>query len=72
MATALPGAEVSAMPAQVTPTVLAAKTAVRGAKSAMSASNALRSATTPISSKRGRRHQQCTGESGDKSEFTRH
>ena len=67
-AAALPGAEVRAMPAQVTLAVPAPKAAVPSAKAAMRAANA----TTAVSSERGRRHQQCAGNRGNNSEFAYH
>ena len=70
MAAALPGSEVSAMPAQVTP--LVSEAAVSPAKDAMSAANASLSAATAISSKRGRRDQQDAGNRGRKREFAYH
>jgi hypothetical protein len=71
-ANALPGAEVSAMPAQVTPAVPAPKAAVPGAKAAMCAANASLAVATAVSGERSRGHQQCAGNRGSNSEFAYH
>ena len=71
-ANALPGAEVSAMPAQVSSAVPAPKAAVPRAQAAMCAANASLAATTAISSERSRGHQQCAGNRGSNSEFAYH
>jgi hypothetical protein len=72
MAAAVPGAELSTMPAPVTLAVSAPKTTVSAAKAAMNARNTSLSATAAISSKRGRRHQQCAGNGGSKRELAYH
>lgn len=71
-ANVLPGAEVSAMPAQVPPAVPAPKAAVPRAKAAMCAANASLAAATAVSSERSCGHQQCTGNRGSNSEFAYH
>jgi hypothetical protein len=71
MPAALPDAEMNAVPPQVTPAVSAAKATVSTAKAAMSAYSSL-PAPAAISSKRGRRHQQCADNRGSKREFACH
>jgi len=71
MPAALPDAEMSAVPTQVTPAVAAPKATVSAAKAAMCAHASL-SAPAAISGERGGRHQQGAGNRGSNRESAYH